>query len=300
MSIHAWFREDYFYNQIGGRESCRRVESFPIRPRFGVELRQLNLKSISVMDIFEIRKLLALHGLLVFRDQSLDDNDLLRFSKLIGSGKVEASARKVSHGKIEKDVAYLTNLQSQDGLPIGFGGDDTDFWHSDQEFRENPASVSILFCLIPAEQGGATSFATTAVRNLGIDEMELAQLRKLWSTRRPATTHDNAPQVTVSHPVIVSNPFTGREYVYVSENTLNFSGMDVESGLALRAILLNEILIEENIYTHEWKPGDLLLYDNVQLLHRREEFRGIRFLKALKIRPDGYCVAAPSGNVVSG
>lgn len=168
--------------------------------KFGAELDRIDLKHVTKQELVGIKALLALHGLLVFRNQVCGDDDLIKFGKMVGNGALEPSARRVSHGQAEKNVAYLTNLRKPDGSPLGFPGDTTDYWHSDQEFREFPASIGILFCLIPADSGGATSFATTAVENISIDIEELSRLRQLWSLRKPASSHDNAPQVTVSHP----------------------------------------------------------------------------------------------------
>lgn len=256
-------------------------------PRFGAEVESLDLKTVDSPDILRLKMLLAERGLILFRNQVLEDMDLVRFARLIGNGQLEPSARKVSHGSDDRNVAYLTNLRRPDGTPLGFAGDTTDYWHSDQEFRLCPASIGILFCLIPATHGGATRFVTTAVESTRLDGREIAILKQTRSTRRPAASHDNAPQITVSHPVIVTNPFTGREFVYVSENTLEFIGEAIRSSADPKASILARVLEEANQYVHVWRSGDLILYDNAQLLHRREEFVGLRFLKALKVYLDG-------------
>ncbi|CAH2803429.1 MAG: hypothetical protein PPHEINF_5487 [uncultured Paraburkholderia sp.] len=279
---------------------CDRFQTVPLfrQSRYGVELVEIDLKRVSRGEVIDVRRLLARHGLLLIRNQALHDSDLVKFSRLFGSGMIEPSARRISHGHIERHVAYLTNLRNPDGSPLGFAGDTTDFWHSDQEFREKPASIGVLYCLIPSEAGGATSFATTAVRNLDISKAELSRLRGLSSTRQPASTHDNAPQWIVSHPVVVGNSL-GEEFVYVSENALDFQGCSSAAGGMIKEALLAEILKPENIYSHCWKMGDLILYDNMQLLHRREEFQGVRLMKAIKIYPDGKHLIAPLGRVMS-
>ncbi|CAH2810555.1 MAG: hypothetical protein CBHOC_5106 [uncultured Caballeronia sp.] len=282
------------------REEWDRLQTVPLfsQSKYGVELVEVDLKRVSGQDVVNVRQLLAKHGLILIRNQVLRDSDLINFSRLFGSGMTEPSARRISHGHSERHVAYLTNLRNPDGSPFGFAEDTTDFWHSDQEFREKPASIGVLYCLIPSETGGATSFATTAVRNLKISEAELSRLRSLSSTRQPASTHDNAPQWIVSHPVVVANSL-GEEFVYVSENALDFQGCSSVVGGMIKAALLAEILKPENMYSHHWEMGDLILYDNIQLLHRREEFQGVRFMKAVKIYPDGKHLIAPLGRVVS-
>jgi alpha-ketoglutarate-dependent taurine dioxygenase len=273
-----------------GQSFNLRAGPLPGQSRYGRELRQFDIKSVPDEDILGIRRMLAMHGLLLFRDQSVDDEDLIRFSARFGSGKIEAPPKAFNS---PGNVAYLTNLKKPDGSPLGFAADTTDLWHSDQEFRQSPASVSMLYCLIPTENEGATSFTTTAVRNLDIGESELSPLRRLWSTRQAAST--------VAHPVVETNPFTGMEYIYISQNTRDFIGDDGENvadGEKKKIHLLEKILNPENIYSHRWKVGDVVLFDNMQLLHRREEFRGIRFLKVVKFHPDGEYLVAPGGKTL--
>lgn len=263
----------------------------PGQARYGQELRQFDLSSLSEQDIVAIRRLLAVHGLLVFRGQVLEDGHLIEFSRRLGSGTIEAPAK--AFRSPDDRIAYLTNLKKPDGSPLGFAADTTDVWHSDQEFREIPASLAVLYCLIPTDNEGATSFATTAVRNLDIEESELSELRELWSTRQAA--------FIVSHPVVESNPFTGAEFIYVSENTREFIGPDGESlpdSDKKTAYLMEKILKPENIYSHQWKQGDVVVYDNMQLVHRREEYKGIRFLKVLKFPADGEYVGVPAGKTL--
>ncbi|WP_081613213.1 TauD/TfdA dioxygenase family protein [Xanthomonas sp. SHU 199] len=279
--------EEISHRQVPGHHG----DPLPGQARYGKELRHYNIKSASDQDIVELRKLLATHGLLIFRDQVLEDHHLIHFSRRLGSGKIEAPPK--AFNSPSDSIAYLTNLKKPDGAALGFAADSTDVWHSDQEFREAPASIAMLYCLIPTENEGATSFATTAVENLDIDPNELSELRELWSTRQAASI--------VAHPVVETNPFTGSEFIYVSENTRQFIGPDGESiadSDKKAAYLLEKILKPENIYSHPWKQGDVLLYDNMQLLHRREAYQGIRFLKAVKFHPDGEYVVRPAGKML--
>ncbi|MDC9594864.1 TauD/TfdA family dioxygenase [Xenorhabdus sp. IM139775] len=106
----------------------------------------------------------------MFKNQKLDDEALVNFAQHIGSGELEEPARKISLSDNRKYIAYLTNLRDSNGNPLGFSGNDTDFWHSDQEFRVNPASVSILYGEVVQFHGGNTSFASTAVNHLGFTQ----------------------------------------------------------------------------------------------------------------------------------
>ncbi|MEH6304209.1 TauD/TfdA family dioxygenase [Olivibacter sp. CPCC 100613] len=186
---------------------------------FGLELDGVDLKKVTADEIDFIKHTLARESMIIFKNQALDDADLLAFAERVGNGKLEPSASKINHGRRIKEIGYITNLMDGEGQPLGFYKNTTDFWHSDQEFREHPASIGILFCLIPPERGGETSFASTSAELFS--EEELAVIRPLLGSRVPADFHDNIKHQMVAHPVVVTNPQTHRSYVYVSENTID-------------------------------------------------------------------------------
>lgn len=123
--------------------------SFIKMEKIGVQASAIDLKKIKPEDLISIKEELSKEGFILFRNQALDDKDLISLGKQVGNGRLEASAFSVNHGKAIKEVGYITNLKRPDGSPLGNSLNTTDFWHSDQEFRENPASIGILFCLIP-------------------------------------------------------------------------------------------------------------------------------------------------------
>ena len=267
----------------------------PISP-LGIHIIDVDLLDTSNEEVLTIKRALAEYGLLVFPKQMLTDSQLEYVAEKIGP--TGESARKVSMTSSIKTIANLTNLKNESNQTLGFSGNTTDFWHSDQEFRKNPASLSILYCLIASPSGGNTSFASTRVSNLQIEKAELEYLSIIEGTYIPARTHDNAEMVEVSHPLIQVNPITGCKSIYLSENTVRFLRLPEMDSQALKHRLLSHVLSPSNIYSHTWRMGDLILYDNTQLIHRRESFSGLRWLKGVKIYAPSEFFAVPSGRVV--
>ncbi len=132
-----------------------------------------------------------------------------------------------------------------------------------------------------------------------VKKNKIKKLQGLWSTREPAVVHDNAPRLTVSHPTILQNPYTKMEFVYVSENTIDFRDTHNAKKEINKYDILQDLLTSDKIYSHDWQSGDIILYDNAQLLHRREKYEGIRFLKSLKIYPDDKYNTSIPGKVIS-
>ncbi|WP_167538571.1 TauD/TfdA dioxygenase family protein [Streptomyces albofaciens] len=269
-----------------------------LHPRFGREVTGFDVRALDAEAVHVIRTELARCGVLVFRDQVLDDDALERASRQLGDGRLEEPARTWSHAPSTRFVSYLTGFRDESGKPLGVADNHTDYWHSDQEFRCDPATLASLYCLVPPTRGGATSFATTAVHRLSLPAELVERVRPLWSTRRPAPTHDNVDHVEVSHPVLLTSPRGDGEFLYVSENTERFIGVSDEAGDVLKAQLLHHCLSDRNVYAHEWRMGDFVVYDNAQVLHRRETFEGMRWLKGTKIFAPLEYFAVPAGEVV--
>lgn len=266
--------------------------------RFGLEITNIDVTAIQGKILDEIVSDLARYGLLLFPKQVLEDRDLYAFSQKVGDGRLDESARKISFSPSVEKVNYLTNLKDSTGKPIGFPGNHTDFWHSDQEFRENPATLGLLYCVVPSPVGGTTSFASTDVSNLDLLAEIMEKIQKLKVTYIPAKTHDNVRHVEVIHPLLLTR-YCGKKTVYISQNSHQFIGLKSQESELLKKQLLAAILNEKNIYSHQWKMGDLILYDNTQLIHRRDEFQGIRWLKSTKIFARKEVFAVPDGEVLT-
>ncbi len=271
------------------------MKTTKLNSKFGLEISDIDVTTLKEeSSLEEIFSLLEQYGLLLFRKQALDDHNLYEFSRRLG--RLEESARKICFSQSHSQISNLTNLRDDRGNPLGFPVNTTDFWHSDQEFRKNPATLATLYCVLPSPIGGTTSFVSRAISNLNLPKEILKKIRNLEVTYIPGLIHDNVgPKVEVVHPLVLKSPRLGKETVYVSEHTKRIIGLNPEEGNALKARLLETILVQKNIYSHIWQTGDLMLYDNTQFLHRRDEFQGIRWLKATKIFAPQEKLAVPRG-----
>jgi alpha-ketoglutarate-dependent taurine dioxygenase len=88
------------------------------------------------------------------------------------------------------------------------------------------------------------------------------QVREI-EQRTPAVTHD----------MVLENPATGQRSLYLSPNhTFAIEGLSEQDGRALVDALLAHALQDKLIYTHSWRNGDVVMWDNARLLHRRDAF----------------------------
>jgi taurine dioxygenase len=268
----------------------------PLDSGFGARVDRLALYEVGDRTLSEVLSLLEEWGLLLFPRQALDDCDLYAFATKIGI--LEEPSRKVALGPQFPSISYLSNLLDERGRNIGFPGATTDFWHSDQQHREDVATLGLLYCVVPARTGGTTSFVSTDVDRTGLSPDLIDRLAALRVALEIPHNYDNAPAVRVSHPALLVSPKSGRRFAYVSDHTDEFLGLGEEGSQALKRQVLDHLLHPSRIYSHDWSMGDLILYDNAQLIHRRDHFEGRRWLKATKIFAPKDLFAVPAGSIV--
>lgn len=206
-----------------------------------------------------LRELLYEHGLLVFRNQSLGDTDQTRILGHFGNVLVEEGG----HREISAD---------------GNLGGGALLYHSDLAFTHEPFRLLSLYGIDIGRGCAATLFASN-VRVLGRLPPDLMQRldgvlatavippsqgERLVSFDSP----DLVPQTT--RPVIISHPVTGQALLFIFEQqTARLEGLPKLESDALLADLFAHLYAPDNVYRHEWRPGDLVIWDNMAVQHAR-------------------------------
>jgi taurine dioxygenase len=234
----------------------------------GSEIRGLDLGDpIDPDTAAALRRLLDEHHLLVFRDQALDADDQVRIAGLFGEVVDEAGDGR--------HHVYLSNARDDGvlahGRPLLF--------HADNVFTPEPLSVISLAMVRLDGSNAPTRFADAerAARLLGTIQREsLVGARALnlsgfagGSYRyRDAEVAPHHPRA--AHPVVATNPRTGRPVLLVSEQqTDRIIGWDPDRSESTLQDLFALLYAPDNVYVHEWRVGDLCIWDNLALQHGR-------------------------------
>lgn len=258
------------------------ISTSPIKPSFGVEVLDVDLAAADNVVIDALMDLLVEHQVLLLRRQSLNDAEQARLATTFGP--VNVASKKTDLAPGHEEVMYISNLHDPDMRLIGGltkGDDSESSWHSDQSFRERPATISTLFCVHSPAHDGGTSVASTVLGYEALPSRLQERLKGMNSLYKPRASHQ-IDIVEVTHPAVLTNPRTGKRAVYVSELCHGFEGLSEAEGLVLRDEVMSYVLQPEHIYTHHWRMGDILIYDNAQTLHRREAYDGLRWLKGTR------------------
>ena len=129
--------------------------------KFACELTGLNLwEEIDAQTAKGLRALLGEHGVLIFRRQSLSENEFADFSALFGA--LELTVRRDWASNLRPEVGIISNLKDGTGKAIGGLGDGEVLWHSDQAYILNPATGAGLYAVEISSSGGATRWANLA------------------------------------------------------------------------------------------------------------------------------------------
>ena len=231
-----------------------------------------------------------------FRNQHITPAQQIAFTRRFGV--LEAHVRKESRLGGHDEIFVLSNKLDANGKAIG-AQDAGRFWHSDLSYKREPSMLSALYAVeVPVKNGvalGNTYFAsTTAAYNALPDAMKqrVERMRNVHSYReyrlknyaaqqdeerrgiRTVQEHAPTPEQLASVPdtevdVVRMHPVTKRKGLFINEgHTSHLTGMPRDESDALLGELYAHITQPEFIYGHHWRPGDLLMWDNIAVHHK--------------------------------
>lgn len=259
-------------------ETFALLEPVRIEASFGLDFGETDLLALDEAAVEALKAAMVRHGLIVFRRQVLDNQD---FETFVGRfGEIDTTAKGGRPPWAETATIYISNLRSRTGAPFGsLGMSDID-WHADNYHIGRP-SLSFLYALEPAPSGGRTLFQRMDARYRRLDQATRDRIAGLRACYRSVKALD--PEERMFTRPIVVEATDGTRYLDISERAVGIEGVSPEEEAALMRVLLSDLEREQDIYAHDWAVGDLLVYDNAQLLHRREAFQGLRLLKAMRV-----------------
>jgi taurine dioxygenase len=258
----------------------------PLSPALGAEIVGVDLRDeLSAQTVAQIIDAWHEHLVIVFRDQKLSEDEQIRFAKHFGVLKTRnrpPSARNesgVKHG----DLTMLVSNIRENGKLIGSLADGEMHFHSDYCYLEKPAKGTFLYAMEIPSQGGDTLFlnmyqaydalpAELKARIAGRKAVNAYHYESLTRAINEAKI-DFSKQPHFAQPMVCTHPDTGRKALYVNRlMTWTVDGMDDAEGTALLDTLFKHIEQDRFVYTHKWRVGDLVLWDNRCTLHARTDF----------------------------
>ena len=224
------------------------------------------------------------HSVLVFRDQDLSPEQLIRFSKRFGALEVHVLDQYL-HPE-HPEILVVSNVV-ENGRHVGIY-DAGIYWHSDLSYMAEPSRGSILYAIeIPEADGrslGDTLWASTAAAYEALDTATQRRIDSLQAAFSLAnrfgklvedgdkdailTDVQLAKTQEAVHPVVRTHPVTGRKCIFVNEgHTARIVGLAEDESHSLLEELWAYCIRPEFVYRHNWRPGDVVMWDNVPTQH---------------------------------
>jgi alpha-ketoglutarate-dependent taurine dioxygenase len=215
------------------------------------------------------------HHVLAFRDQDLTKDEQVAFTEQFGTLERHVARNR---GPGDHPLVHIVSNLNAEGEPSGKVGSQK--WHTDKSFRPLPSLATILHARMMPPQGGDTCFANMI---LAYDALSDAEKRELdgvgvihsWEQSclkagRRATPEEIADAPPMTHPLVRTQPDTGKKSLFTGEHASHLDDRSFEAGRARLAELEAHSTQERFIYRHQWRSGDVLMWDNRCLLHRAD------------------------------
>ena len=266
----------------------------PTDAALGAEVRGLDLRALDDATFGDVHRAWLQNVMLVFRGQSLDAQDLVKLVKRFGTPVTSSGLHKRDMKErsgmellnLPPEVTVVSNVK-QEGKPVGILGDGEVVWHSDFSFKDRPTAARMLVAMeIPPRELGGTTFFLNCYA--AYDALPAATKKRISGvTIKQADIVDTAMKVRPgmsldmdfreipgpSHPIISTHPETGHNMLFLGRRHGSYvNGCTLEESEALLNELWEHATQPRFWYEHEWSVGDVVVWDNRAILHRRDPF----------------------------
>ena len=215
------------------------------------------------------------YKVLCFRGQKLAQDEQVAFSELFGTLERHAISNR---NNASNPLVHIVNNLGPDGKPSGVVK--STMWHSDKSFRPEPSMATILHAVTLPPDGGDTCFADMSAAYEALSDETKAELDGVkvvhsWELSReninkkltPEEIADAPPQ---SHPLVRVHPETGRKALFMGMHASHLDGQPIEESRRRIIELEEHATADRFVYRHNWRQGDVLMWDNRCLLHRAD------------------------------
>lgn len=279
----------------------RMAPSFnPLHPLFAAEASAIDLHAVEDRATLEaIRAGMDRHAVLVFREQRFGDADQLAFARRF-DGELHAKTGASVIGKSRLGNDALTDISNVDesGALLKSGdrrrayGLGNRLWHTDASFQDPPGRYSMLHARVLPEVAADTEFADLRAAYDALDPSLKATLEGLRAHHSIAysrqtlgfefSKEEEQQLKGAVHPLVRTNPRTGRRSLYLASHASRIVDWPVPEGRLLLRDLVEHATQPRFVYRHAWRPGDLVIWDNLATMHRATRFDDARHRRELR------------------
>jgi taurine dioxygenase len=256
----------------------------PLSPALGAEIRGVDLrKPLDQATVKAVNDAFDQNIVIVFRNQELSEDDQLRAAGYFGKVRIR---RRPANGRSpggEWDTPFMmvTNIV-ENGKSIGAFGDGEMWFHHDTSYYPEPNRATLLYSMKITSTGGQTCFSNMykAYENIPRPLRDKLEGRKVLQVhdykRRERIDLEKVDVGSLLHqeqPIFITHPATGKKALYVSRlMSARIEGLSTRESEAALEQLFDISEDPSIIYEHDWRLGDLVIWDNWCSIHMRKDF----------------------------
>ena len=257
----------------------RHIEVLPNASALGAEIRCGDVRGINEETAHEIRNAWYEHLVLLIRGQQLTDPELVRFGRHFGRlllGTKRPAGMKPRDESVP-EINVISNV-IENGVKIGNLGDREAIWHTDRSHQVAPLSASILYALEVPPAGGDTSWGNMYMAFDALPNDIKKKIATLTIEHDASLDSAGKPRAdfagkAASHPIARTHPQTGHSALYLGRKTNSrVNELTAAESSELLDYLWQHAARPEFVWTHRWKVGDILVWDNRCTIHHRQAF----------------------------
>jgi alpha-ketoglutarate-dependent 2,4-dichlorophenoxyacetate dioxygenase len=263
----------------------------PLQPVFAGEVSGLDIaRPLGQEEVAAIEAGMDRYAVLVFRDQQITDEQQMAFSRNFGPLE-DARGGNITRPEDRRLAVGMNDVSNlgRDGRPLERDARQHLFnlgnllWHSDSSFRVIPAKYSLLSARVVHPTGGNTEFADMRAAYDALDAATQAQIEDLvcehslmYSRGLLGMSDFSEDERAMFRPVrqrlVRRHPVTGRKSLYLASHAGAIVGMPMPEARILLRDLTEHATQPPFVYVHRWRPWDLVMWDNRQVMHRGRRY----------------------------
>src|ERR1700733_6016962 len=264
-----------------------------LHPLFVGEVSDIDVgRPLDAVTVTALNAAIDRYAVLIFRSQDLDDERQMAFARNFGELELPRSGAAKVKRRLAAEIADISNLDEESRVrgrddPRRFDQLGNRLWHTDGSFRRIPAALSMLYAHRvpgPSPRGnGETEFADMRAAYdalSGQQKEDIAGLVALhdiaWSRGQLGFSELLFGEKQVLPPVpqrvVRTHPGSGRKVLYVAAHAAEIVGWPLPEGRVVLGGLIEDATQREFVYRHDWRQGDLVIWDNRATMHRGRGF----------------------------
>jgi taurine dioxygenase len=258
----------------------------PLSAACGAEIAGIDLRApIDAATAKEIEDAFHEHVVVVFRGQDITEDEQMAFANAFGGlgDRKRSPNGSTPGGSYDTPFMFVTNIvDEKTGEPIGAFGDGEMWFHHDTSYYERPHKATLLYSITLPDRGGNTCFANMykAYENIPADLKAKLEGRKVlqlhdYKRRERIDIYNSDISGMLQHeqPIFVTHPATRRKALYISRlMSARIEGLSPDENEEILNRLFDISEDPSIVFEHEWKKGDLVMWDNYASIHMRRDF----------------------------